>query len=174
MFSKSELQSGKVHSVKCCKCMSPAMVCIKCSGSTKRRMSPCHFFDQKRWRFHVQSCCIYVWHPGWQTWWHQGTLSRKKMVSVVSLVSRAGVMKTFCSTRLIQYYADISNKTNCSLMHTWPHWDDIRRVCQRYLNEQEGSFRLACSDFPRSTKRSSNGKDSCAVFEASSGPFVTL
>lgn len=26
---------GKVHRMKCCKCMSPAMVSIKCFGSTK-------------------------------------------------------------------------------------------------------------------------------------------
>lgn len=30
---------GKVHNVKCCKCMSPATVCIKCFGSTQNLIS---------------------------------------------------------------------------------------------------------------------------------------
>lgn len=50
----------------------------------------------------------------------------------------------------------------------------IKWFCQRNLNEHvEGSSSLALGDFSSSTNQSSDDKDSCAIFEASSDPFVT-
>lgn len=36
---ESTRNRGEVHHVKCCKCMSPATVCIKCFGSTQNLIS---------------------------------------------------------------------------------------------------------------------------------------
>lgn len=60
---ESTRYGGKVHNVKCCKCMSPATVCIKCFGSTQNLISSLakaetlHRAADKHMRFGQEMVC---------------------------------------------------------------------------------------------------------------------
>lgn len=75
---------GKVHSVKCCKCMSPAMVCIKCFGSTQKT----HLIIPE-----PETLQGFMCNPADK---REGQAC--KVVVVVPLLRHAGVIKIFCNT----------------------------------------------------------------------------